>query len=71
MTSEIVIDANVVIKRVVPEVLSGQAHTLLNDCEQDGIILRAPAFFLAEVDSILRQKVIVRKELTQEQAQAC
>jgi predicted nucleic acid-binding protein len=71
MIGAVVVDANVVIKRVVPEVLSDQAHALFATWEHTETILLAPAFFLAEVDSILRQKVVVKKELTEEQAQDC
>lgn len=68
MSDEVVVDANVAIKRVVPEILSDKARALFLTWEQTAVVLCAPAFFIAEVDSILRQKV-VRKELTAEQAQ--
>jgi len=69
MKREVVVDASLIIKRVVPESMSNKVKVLLRHWKQAGVLLIAPAFFLAEVDSILRQKVVSRKELTLEQAQ--
>lgn len=69
MSREVVVDANVVIKRVVPEPLSDKAQALFSQWEQTALSVIAPAFFLAEVDSILRQKVVAKKELTRAQAE--
>lgn len=66
---QVVVDANILIKRVIPEKLSDLACALLNQFRQDQVQMIAPAFFLAEVDSILRKKVIATKELTAAQAQ--
>ena len=69
MVREAVVDASLIIKRVVPEPMSDKARELLKQWQKTTVSLIAPAFFTAEVDSILRKKVVARKELTLEQAQ--
>lgn len=49
--------------------MSDKVINLLRQWKQAEVSLIAPAFFMAEVDSILRQKVVSRKDLTLEQAQ--
>jgi predicted nucleic acid-binding protein len=71
ISKEVVVDAGLIIKRVVPEPMSDKVKWLLNQWKQAEVISTAPIFFMGEVDSILRQKVVSRKELTLEQAQLC
>ena len=61
-------DASLAIKVVVTEPDSDKADALFDEWAIDGKQLIAPAFFDVEADSILRQKVMLRKELTPEQA---
>jgi predicted nucleic acid-binding protein len=63
------VDASLAVKVVVPEVDSEQAEALFTAWMTTGTQLIAPAFFDVETDSILRQKVVLRQELTLEQAQ--
>lgn len=63
-------DASLAVKVVVTEPDSDKADALFDEWAHDGILLIAPTFFVVETDSILRQKVVVRKELTLEQAGA-
>jgi predicted nucleic acid-binding protein len=58
------------VKVVVTEPDSDKADALFEQWANDGHQLIAPAFFEVEADSVLRQKVVLRKELTPEQAQA-
>lgn len=63
-------DASLAVKVVVTESASGKADALFEEWANEGTQLIAPAFFEVETDSILRQKVALRKELTPEQAEA-
>src|SRR5713101_5371278 len=67
---EVCIDASIAVKVVVAEPDSDKADELFTHFADQGTRLIAPVFFAAETDSILRQKVIVRRELTPEQAEA-
>lgn len=67
---EVCIDASLAIKVVVAEPDSDKADALFAHFADQGARLIAPVFFAVETDSILRQKVVVRKELTSEQAEA-
>jgi predicted nucleic acid-binding protein len=64
------VDASLAIKVVVREPDSEKAEALFAQWSHEGIHLIAPAFFDVETDSILRQKVILRQELTPAQAEA-
>lgn len=55
---------------VVAETDSDRADVLFNRWADDGYQLIAPALFEVETDSILRQKVVLRRELTPDQADA-
>jgi predicted nucleic acid-binding protein len=68
--TEVCVDASLAVKVVVTESDSDKADALFNDWANEGKQLIAPAFFGVETDSILRQKVALRKELTAEQAGA-
>jgi predicted nucleic acid-binding protein len=68
--SEVCVDASLVIKVVVTESDSDKADALFDQWANEGKQLIAPLFFEVETDSILRQKVALRKELTAEQAGA-
>jgi predicted nucleic acid-binding protein len=63
------VDASLAVKVVVTEPGSDKADALFDQWSNEGIQLIAPAFFAVETDSILRQKVILRKELTPEQVE--
>ena len=67
---EVCVDASVAVKVVVTEPDSDKADALFDEWAYEGKQLIAPAFFAVETDSILRQKVALRKELTPEQAEA-
>lgn len=67
--SEICVDASLVVKVVVVEPDSDKADALFTLWANEGRRLIAPVFFEVETDSILRQKVMIRKELTPEQAE--
>lgn len=67
---EVCVDASLAIKVVVTEAESDKADALFNQWSNEGKQLIAPAFFDVETDSILRQKVVLRQELTLEQAEA-
>jgi predicted nucleic acid-binding protein len=67
---EVCVDASLVVKVVVAESESERADALFEEWANEGVQLIAPAFFEVETDSILRQKVVLRKELTPEQAEA-
>jgi len=64
------VDASLAIKVVVMESDSEKADALFAQWSNEGTHLIAPAFFGVETDSILRQKVILRQELTPAQAEA-
>lgn len=68
--TEICVDASLAVKVVVPESDSDKADALFDQWANEGKQLIAPLFFEVETDSILRQKVALRKELTLEQARA-
>lgn len=67
---EVCVDAGLAIKVVITEPDSDWADSLFEQWANDGRQLIAPAFFEAETDSILRQKLVLRRELTAEQAEA-
>ncbi len=67
--SEICVDASLVVKVAVSEPDSNKADALFTQWANEGRELIAPVFFEVETDSILRQKVVLRKELSQEQAE--
>lgn len=67
--TEVCVDASVAIKIVVPEAGSNKAYALFDHWASEEIQLIAPAFFEVETDSILRQKALLRRELTVAQAQ--
>ena len=67
---EVCVDASLAVKVVVTEPDSDKADALFDAWASEGRQLIAPAFFEVETDSILRQKVALRKELTLEQAEA-
>ena len=68
-STEVCVDASLAIKVVVPEAGSDMADALFNQWAGEETQLIAPVFFEVETDSILRQKVSLRRELTMEQAQ--
>lgn len=68
--NEVCVDASLAVKVVVAEPDSDKADSLFEEWADAGRELIAPAFFEVETDSILRQKLIVRRELNVEQAQA-
>lgn len=68
-STEVCVDASLAIKVVVPEVGSDIADALFDQWAGDETQLIAPVFFEVETDSILRQKVALRRELTIAQAQ--
>jgi predicted nucleic acid-binding protein len=61
-----VVDANVAIKWVLPEIQSQEALRLLNNDNQ----LLVPDFFFSEVGNVIWKR-ICRKEITLEQAKRC
>ena len=68
-STEVCVDASLAIKVVVPEAGSDKADALFDQWAGEEIQLIAPVFFEVETDSILRQKVSLRRELTVDQAQ--
>jgi len=68
-STEVCVDASLAIKVVVPEAGSDKADALFNQWASEETRLIAPAFFEVETDSILRQKVSLRRELTVAEAQ--
>jgi predicted nucleic acid-binding protein len=68
-STEVCVDASLAIKVVVPESDSDKADALFEHWTSEEKQLIAPAFFEVEADSILRQKVLLRGELTADQAQ--
>jgi len=64
------VDASLAVQVVVTEPDSDKADALFDEWANEGRQLIAPAFFAVETDSILRQKVTLRKGLTPEQAEA-
>jgi predicted nucleic acid-binding protein len=67
-TTEVCVDASLAVKAVVAEADSNKADALFDRWADDGNQLIAPVFFEVETDSILRQKVVLRRELTPDQA---
>jgi predicted nucleic acid-binding protein len=67
--TEVCVDASLAIKVVVPEAGSDKADALFDQWADAETQLIAPPFFEVETDSILRQKVSLRRELTVDQAQ--
>ena len=68
-STEVCVDASLAIKVVVPETGSDKADCLFNQWATEETRLIAPVFFEVETDSILRQKVSLRRELTVAEAQ--
>jgi predicted nucleic acid-binding protein len=68
-STEVCVDASLAIKVIVPEVDSDKADALFERWASAEIQLIAPVFFEVETDSILRQKVSLRRELTADEAQ--
>ena len=68
-STEVCVDASLAIKVVVPEAGSDKADALFDQWASEEKQLIAPVFFEVEADSILRQKVSLRGELTADQAQ--
>lgn len=68
-STEVCVDASLAIKVVVPEAGSDKADALFDQWAGEDTQLIAPVFFEVETDSILRQKVSLRRELTVDQAQ--
>lgn len=66
---EVCVDASLAVKVVVAEPESDKADFLFDEWANDNRQLIAPAFFSVETDSILRQKVLLRRELTSEEAE--
>jgi predicted nucleic acid-binding protein len=64
MSKAIVVDANIAVKWPIPEALHVEAKALLNQWLETATVLYAPASFIIEVDSVLRKKVVARKEIT-------
>jgi predicted nucleic acid-binding protein len=67
--TEVCVDASLAIKLVVTEAGSDKADALFDQWASEETQLIAPVFFEVETDSILRQKVSLRRELTVDQAQ--
>ena len=67
---QVCVDASLAVKAVVSEPDSDKADALFSQWANEGKELIAPDFFSVETDSILRQKVALRKELTPAQAEA-
>ena len=68
--TEVCVDASLAVKVVVTEPDSDRADTWFEEWANAGKQLIAPAFFEVETDSNLRQKVVLHRELTREQAEA-
>ena len=68
-STEVCVDASLAIKVILPEAGSDKADALFNQWAGEETQLIAPVFFEVETDSILRQKVSLRRELTIEQAE--
>jgi predicted nucleic acid-binding protein len=68
-TTEVCEDASLAVKVAVTEPDSDKADALFDEWANTSQQLVAPAFFEVETDSILRQKVVLRRELTPEQAE--
>jgi predicted nucleic acid-binding protein len=66
--SQVCVDAGLLVKFITPEADSSLVEALFTQWENDDVEMIAPSFASAEVDSVLRQKV-VRSELTAEIAE--
>ena len=66
MAGRVCVDANVVLKILTPEDLSPQADALWAEWISRGIQPIAPPIFPYEVCSVLRQKAVLRGELSPE-----
>ena len=66
---EVCVDASVAIKVVVSEADSDKADALFDQWAREEKQLIAPVFFEVETDSILCQKVALRRELSTDEAQ--
>jgi predicted nucleic acid-binding protein len=69
-TTEVCVDASLAVKVVVTESNSDKADALFDEWANAGQQLVAPAFLEVETDSILRQKVVLHRELTAGKAEA-
>ena len=67
---EVCVDASLAMKVVVNEPGSDTADALFAQWANEGERLIAPAFFDVETDSVLKQKVVLRTELTPAQAES-
>jgi predicted nucleic acid-binding protein len=65
------IDAGLMVKLVSREPDSDLVDSLFAVWREQHVRMVAPCFFAAEVDSVLRQKVMLRGELTEHQADTC
>lgn len=61
MNSSVCVDANLILRTLVPGPLSGQAISLLEKWEDDQTTLIAPTFFAYEVTSTLRRLVHLKQ----------
>jgi predicted nucleic acid-binding protein len=68
--TEVCVDASLALKVVVTEPNNDKADAVFDEWANAGQQLVAPAFFEVETDSILRQKVVLCRELTLEQAES-
>lgn len=66
---EVSVDASLAIKVAVTEAGSDEADALFDQWASQETQLIAPVFFEVETDSILRQKVSLRRELTADPGQ--
>src|SRR5438552_2987711 len=66
---EVCVDAGVAIKVVTEESDFELADALFEQWANHDVQIIAPLFFEVEVDSILSQKIVLRRELTAEQGE--
>lgn len=69
--TEVCVDANLVVKLVSREADSNLADALFAAWQEREVRLIAPPLLPIEVDSVLRQKALLRRELSAEQARIC
>jgi predicted nucleic acid-binding protein len=69
-SNEVCVDASLAVKVVVAEPSSDKADALFQEWADENRRLIAPAFFDVEADSIIRQKTMLRKELSVEEDEA-
>ncbi len=67
--NEVCVDAGLAVKAVTDEFISEVAAALFAEWDRSGVRLIASSFFTVESDSILRQKVVLRRELLEEDAE--